>query len=237
MRLQRIQPSFENPLSRTQVILGWVYVAVHIFLLPELLDLYARFSPDPVSDTVCNFIWYGVGIVFCLTILHSLLRDGFDVLADNLGRCLVAMLLAFFLDYVLSGVAGLALMLLESASPDMSQETVMEAVRTEPGVKAATIFLAPIVEECLFRGVVFGSIRARSRVWAFVISAAVFAAYHVWGYAINDPGQWIYLLEYLPISVALAWLYERTGSIWPPIFFHMGINAMSVYITEVLQNL
>ena len=237
MRLRRIEPSFENPLSRNQMILGWVYLAVHVFLLPELLNLYAKYSPDAMSDTVVNFLWYGVGIVFCLTVLHSLLRGGFDVLADNPGRCIVAMLLAFFLDYALSGVAGLALMLLESAAPDQSQELTMEAVQADSGIKALTIFIVPIVEECLFRGVVFGSIRTRSRAWAFVISALAFSAYHVWGYAIGDPGQWIYVLEYIPISVALAWLYERTGTIWPPIFFHMGINAMSIYLTETLANL
>ena len=237
MRLRRIQPTFENPLSRTQVILGFIYLLVHVFVLPGLLELYARYSPDAMSDTAVNAIYYGVGIVFCLTVLHSLLRGGFDVLADNFGRCLLTMVLAFLLDYALSGAAGLALMLLESASTDYSQELVAEAVQAEPGVKALTIFIVPIVEECLFRGVVFGSIRSRSRIWAFVISAAAFAVYHVWSYAVADPGQWIYLLEYLPISVALAWLYERTGSIWPPIFFHMGINAMSIYLTEALSKL
>lgn len=237
MRLRRTDHPFENPLSRTQVILGWIYLLVHVLVLPGLLDLYARYSPDSLSDTTVNFIYYGVGIVFCLTVMYSLLRGGFDVLADNFGRCLLTMVLAFLLDYALSGAAGLALLLLESGSTDSSQELVAEAVQAEPGIKAAAIFIVPIVEETLFRGVVFGSIRTRSRAWAFVISAAAFAVYHVWSFAVTDPGQWIYVLEYLPVSVALAWLYERCGSIWPPIFFHMGINAMSIYLTEVLQNL
>ena len=237
MRLRRIEPSFENPLTRTQVLLGWLYLAVHVFVLPELLSLYAGYSPDAMSETAVNFIYYGVGIVFCLTVMHSLLRGGFDVLADNFGRCLLAMVVAFFLDYVLSAAAGLALMLAEDTVTDSSQETVTAIALAEPGVKAVTIFLVPIVEETLFRGVVFGSVRQRSRAWAFVASALAFSLYHVWNYALADPRELIYVLEYLPISVALAWLYERCGTIWPPIFFHMGINAMSFYLTEVLSKL
>ena len=50
-------------------------------------------------------------------------------------------------------------------------------------MKAVSIFLVPIVEEMLFRGVVFGSIRPRSRLWAYVVSVAAFSVYHVWSFA------------------------------------------------------
>ena len=42
-----------------------------------------------------------------------------------------------------------------------------------------TVFLAPVTEELIFRGVVFTSVREHSRVLAYVISALLFGFIHV----------------------------------------------------------
>ena len=47
----------------------------------------------------------------------------------------------------------------------------------------------------------------------------------------------LYALEYIPVSFALAWAYERSGSIWTNIFFHMGFNALSYYVLNTMQKL
>ena len=95
---------------------------------------------------------------------------------------------------------------------------------------AVAVFMAPLVEECLFRGVLFGAIRPRSRFWAYAVSIAAFALYHVWQYAFmyQDARLLLSALRYVPVSAALAFCYEQTRSIWPPVFFHMFINAMSL---------
>ena len=42
------------------------------------------------------------------------------------------------------------------------------------------VFLAPVVEEALFRGYVFGNLREYSRGAAYLVSCLVFALIHVW---------------------------------------------------------
>ena len=236
MIIRRTPPTFENRMTRTQVILGWLYLLVHVFVLPELLALYGRYTPDAFSDATANLVYYGVGFVFCLTVMFSFLRGGFDVMLDNLRRSVGSLLLGFLLDYALSGAAALVLLLAEDALANPNQEGIIEAAMSDGGgaVKAATIFLVPVVEEVLFRGVVFGSVRTRSRGWAFVVSAVLFALYHIWRYALADPSMLIYAVQYLPISIVLAWIYERSGTIWPGVFFHMGINAMSFYVMDLI---
>ena len=236
MIIRRTPPIFENRMTRTQIILGWLYLLVHVFVLPELLALYVRFSPDAISDAAANLLYYGVGFVFCLTAMFSFLRGGFDVLLDKARLCIGSLLLGFLMDYALSGAAALVMLLAEDAFANPNQEGIAEAVMSEGGgaVKAATIFLVPIVEEVLFRGVLFGSVRSRSRGWAYVLSAVAFALYHIWRYAVLDPRMLIYAVQYLPISIVLAWIYERSGTIWPGVFFHMGINAMSFYVMDLI---
>ena len=90
------------------------------------------------------------------------------------------------------------------------------------------VILAPIVEESLFRAGIFGLLRRKSRFLAYALSVLAFGLYHVWQNALYDPRQLIVLLQYIPSSLALAWAYERTDSIWSSIFLHMLTNAVSV---------
>jgi hypothetical protein len=81
-----------------------------------------------------------------------------------------------------------------------------------------TVVLAPVFEEIIFRGVLYGSLRARFGVWpSIVVSAAVFALLH--GYGATGFAS-------VFLSGALwAWSYERTRSLLPSIAAHMINNA------------
>lgn len=238
--IRRIPIPFENQMTRTQTILGGIYLLLHVAVLPALLNLYAGATPDPVPETTLNLIYYLIGIAFCLTVMFSYLRRSFDRLADNLRLCVLTIVMALLMDYALSGVATLALLLLDSVMENPNNAAVMDLAGQDSGtVKAIAIFLAPIVEEVLFRGVLFGAIRTRSRLWAYIVSAAAFSLYHIWSYAAasGDMTLLLYALEYLPVSVVLAWAYERSGCIWTNIFFHMGFNALSFYVLTVAESL
>ncbi len=231
---------FENRMTQTQTLLSWIYLLVHAAALPLLLRLLQTYTPDPIDEPTLNLIYYAFGIVFCLTATFTFLRRSFDVLVDHIRLCLLTILLGLMIDYALSGVAALALLLVDGMLENPNNATVMELAGQNNGtVKAIAIFLAPIVEEVLFRGAVFGSVRGRSRVWAYVVSALLFSLYHVWQYAAayGDLRMLLYALQYLPVSIVLAWCYERSGSIWTSIFFHMGFNAMSFYVLSFAESL
>ena len=93
---------------------------------------------------------------------------------------------------------------------------------------AMTVFMAPIVEEILFRGLAFGVLRSRNRAAAWIVSVLLFSFYHVWQYAVIDPLYLLTAVLYIPASIALNWSYERSGSIWAPIFYHMLTNAVGI---------
>lgn len=88
-----------------------------------------------------------------------------------------------------------------------------------------TVGLAPaFAEEFLFRGVVYGNLRPFGKGQAVLISAALFALMH------QNIGQLFYTFVG---GIAMALMYELTGSIWCGIFFHLLNNELSVLI-EVL---
>ena len=88
-----------------------------------------------------------------------------------------------------------------------------------------TVSLAPaFAEEFLFRGVFYTNLRPFGRTQAILISAFLFALMH------QNIAQLFYTFV---AGIAMALMYEITGSIWCGVFFHMFNNQFSV-ISEVL---
>ena len=82
--------------------------------------------------------------------------------------------------------------------------------------------VTPLVEEIFFRGFVMGGLLPRLGPWrGIVASSLVFSGFHIFtGVGVLVPVFFTGLL--------LAWLYWRTGSLWPGIAVHAGQNALAV---------
>jgi membrane protease YdiL (CAAX protease family) len=91
----------------------------------------------------------------------------------------------------------------------------------------AVVVLAPLAEEALFRGLLFGGMQARWGMWpAALLSGAVFGAAHL------NVSLW------LPLSVAgvlLALVYARTRSLWSSTAAHATLNGVSVMLALLVR--
>ena len=230
--------AFPSRLSKVQSILGWFYLPMHIAVIPLLSGLLAYFSPEPVDATAVNVAYYPIGLSFTLLVMGSWLRRDFDTLLDNWSRCLLYMLFAYAAYWALNFAVAALLMLSEGEVVNPNNEAVMEMSGGGYGpLRGLAIFIAPLVEETLFRGVMFGTLRRRGwRIPAYIVSIVVFSIYHVWQYVLvyADPTLLIYTLQYIPVSAALAWVYDRSGTIWGSIFFHMLINLIAFQVLSLL---
>lgn len=79
--------------------------------------------------------------------------------------------------------------------------------------------LAPISEEVCFRGFLFGGFRSR-----FSFPVAAIGAGLVFGLLHYSTG-WSTVPQLAVLGATFALVYEKTGSIWPPIIFHALNNA------------
>jgi membrane protease YdiL (CAAX protease family) len=94
-------------------------------------------------------------------------------------------------------------------------------------VTVAIVVFAPIAEELFFRGIVFNAwLREAGRIWAYVGSAALFAAIHL---SLES------LLPIFLLGLALAWVYQRTGNLLAPITMHATVNGISVAIALAVR--
>jgi membrane protease YdiL (CAAX protease family) len=88
----------------------------------------------------------------------------------------------------------------------------------------AIVVLAPIAEEIFFRGFFFAGLRTRWSLWpSALLSGAIFGLVH----APTGPTAAIPLAG---LGVGLAWLYNKTGSIYPCMFAHFLNNAIAISV-------
>ena len=236
--MDKLRPApFECRLTKTETALGWCYFWIHFLVFPILFGLLVQYWPDGLDEVTGNIVYFAIGFIFCLIALHGLLRRDYDTLSDGLGRCALTVLMALGLDYILSMIVAAAIMLVQDSAASPNNELITELAGQNPGaMRAIAVFIAPVVEETLFRGVVFGSLRKKSRVLAYAVSIALFSLYHVWQYAVvfGDARLLLWAVQYIPVSAALAWSYERTGTVWTSIFVHMIINSMAFAVMNML---
>lgn len=107
-------------------------------------------------------------------------------------------------------------------------ENYAEIVFEGPAVALTFMALAvwtPLTEELFFRGFVFaGLVPQRGVARALVFSAMIFSAFHL----LAGPGV---LVPVFFTGLLLAWLYHRTGSLWPSIAAHAGQNGAALLAT------
>ena len=115
----------------------------------------------------------------------------------------------------------------ENAAPrqeDIDQLFESRAVLPLTGV--ATVLVAPVAEEVFFRGFVFaGLLRPLGLLPAMAASGLVFATFHVTG--ADSAGL---VLPFAAIGMLFAWVYYRTGSLWPSIVTHLIFNLVSFIV-------
>lgn len=84
------------------------------------------------------------------------------------------------------------------------------------------LLVAPIVEETLFRGLLYPMLRKKTgAVVAAVLSSLLFAAMH---------GNAVQAVAVIPLGLMLALVAERTGRVWPCVVLHLAYNFAAMML-------
>ncbi|HHU05461.1 MAG TPA: CPBP family intramembrane metalloprotease [Clostridiales bacterium] len=225
-----------QPIGKKELIFGLIFLPIYIFVLPVAigyasLDFFEFFKISPSAAHV-TLLYYFVSLIFILIILGSFLKESFFAFFGRLGSSLHATFMGYMI-YValLYAVSILISILIIQQTPNPNNEAVQNLLQQNSrAMMMSSLLLAPIVEETLFRGLVFAPLLKVNRIAAYALSFLIFAFYHIWQYVLSGltPQFFIYLLQYLPGSIVLSWSYEKSGTIWSPILLHALINAAAI---------
>ena len=119
---------FDDLMLRRERICGFVWLPIHIILLPLFLVpvLYLLIGPEKMTDAGANVIYYMISFVFVLIAFWNFLREGFDRFVGNLRAAVLAMVIAYALQLVLSlGLQALMGVFGELETPNKDRKSVV----------------------------------------------------------------------------------------------------------------
>ncbi|MDN5275984.1 MAG: rane protein of unknown function [Candidatus Saccharibacteria bacterium] len=96
------------------------------------------------------------------------------------------------------------------------------------------VIVAPIAEEVLFRGFLFGKLRKVAPLWlAVIVTSALFGLAHF------DPvnNTWNLVVDTFALSIVMCLLRIKTNGLWAPILLHMIKNGLAFYILFINPDL
>ena len=221
-------------MTTTEVVAGVMFFLIYLVALPFVadpaFDFVAKLLGTGISEALRNAIYYYVLFAVTLVIFHNFLACTSRQAMDRLGEVCKNVLLGMVAMYGLNELVYRLTNLVMTNRTNLNDTTISAQIEDAPRTTLLIIiFLAPFVEEVLFRGLVFGNLKTKYRVAAYVVSCLLFAALHVWQFAVvnQDMTYFLLMVQYLVPGLVLAWVYERSGTLWTSIGLHMAVNALA----------
>ena len=151
------------------------------------------------------------------------LQSGLGLTLGRLGRDTMAGLLGYL---VIMPIVYMMLRVGETFLPEKRHSMLDALGLLHDGwfwlVVVSAVVLAPVAEEIFFRGLVQTWLRRHMSAWgALLVTSAAFALMHT-----SEEPQTVPAL--FTLSVALGYVYERTGRLWGSIVLHAVFNGLNI---------
>lgn len=228
--------SFEAAQAVTYVVVQ-LLVALHVPLASV---------NEAVLQTLLSVLIYAVSLVIAIGIplklrkIRTTRKDlGFNRLPNWMDIVLAP---AAFVVYAL--ISAILLWVISQLLPTVNWNQAQQVGFTSLHMRyeyilafVTLVVLAPIAEETLFRGYLFGKLKKKVPVWlTILVTSLVFGALHL-GIGTTTSLQWNVALDTFSLSIVLCSLRLVTGNIWAGVLLHMIKNGIAYYVLFVDQSL
>ena len=218
-----------HKLQSYELYLGALYGVLQFFVLPYLAVLINYYVQLPVW--ALNFSLFLLNFLCLCAICHRYLWENLKTAVSAPWRTLRYAGQGIVLYYSLSALVGMLILHFAPQFTNLNDESV-SAMQTQGGfaMSFATVFLVPVAEETLFRGLLFRGLYDRSPVLSWLISTVVFSLVHIAGYIGQyDPMMLLMAFrQYLPAGICLAYAHKKADTILSPILMHIAINQVAL---------
>jgi uncharacterized protein len=204
------------------VILTYVIMQLSgAIFLPILFQVFPNYKAE--TSTYYTIFSFTVGLIVVLLLMRPDLKMGQARSHSTTEGIILWSILGVFMAYFAQGIAGLIesqLFGIEIGSENT--EMIMNITRTIPIFAIIPAIIAPILEELIFRKIIFGTLYKRMNFFlAALLSAFIFGIIH---------GEPEHLLIYASMGFVFAFVYVKTKRILVPIIVHMTLNSISVIL-------
>ena len=218
-------------MSRTEKILGWLYMAFSLIALPGLLAWLNAQLADPMNEGTLSFVFYLTNFLFILGIFRRFLRDSLVAAWRDIWNFIQAVVLGYVAYWAASETMEFIMSHLLPGFSNINDAAITAMAKSNYTLMLiGVVFLVPPAEEMLYRGLIFRNLWQSSKVAAYLLSMAAFSAIHVLGYIGSEDITTLVLcfLQYLPAGLCLAWTYTKADNIFAPTLVHAIVNAVAI---------
>lgn len=209
-----------------------IFVVAQLAVFFILMPVIPALSDETLSLTIVQtFLYAGLFELLALAIVWLILKRK-KLKMDWLGlgtwpkaKNMILVLPAAGV-YIAAAIVTFLIVEMLLPSADLDQEQVIGFENATGSLEIIMAFLAlvvltPITEEVLMRGITF---RNLNRYFGFAVAAIVSAA--VFGFL---HGQLNVFIDTFILGIVLAWLVNKTGSLWPAIGLH-GLKNLIAFM-------
>ena len=169
-------------MSRTEKILGWLYMAFSLIALPGLLAWLNAQLADPMNEGTLSFVFYLTNFLFILGIFRRFLRDSLVAAWQDIWNFIQAVVLGYVAYWAASEAMEFVMSHLLPGFSNINDAAITAMAKSNYTLMLiGVVFLVPLAEEMLYRGLIFRNLWQSSKVAAYLLSMAAFSAIHVLG--------------------------------------------------------
>ena len=217
--------------SRRETLWGGIYLLLYMCVLPLAVPLAAVFLLPQLNMAQVNFLYFGLNFIATTVIFHKFLINSVkDSLLAGWGTIWYA-ILGYLGSMLLSGLVGSAILEIYPEFTSVNDNAIGAMVQENRRLMLlGAVFLAPVTEELLFRGLIFRGLYDRSPLAAHLLTMVLFSLVHVTGYIGTYDFKLLFFcfLQYLAPAYCLNFAYQQSGTLISPILMHMLTNLVAL---------
>lgn len=227
-----------KPLSKKRIVFALLYYFIgHLFVMPlffmvvlgifydmETASLYAQ----AISDT-CNLF------VFLILFLPYL-EESFEIFKSNIQYTLLHSFKWYFPMLLSNSLVTVVIMYFTGLSQSVNQETISSMFdRSILAIAVPSILVAPLVEELIFRGIIFKGFRKFGFLPAALVSSLSFGFLHVMLSLITkNYTDLVFVMIYAVMAFYFCVAYEKTKNFFGCYVLHLLNNTLAMIAMGVI---
>ncbi|MGN0316509.1 MAG: lysostaphin resistance A-like protein [Lachnospira sp.] len=210
-----------------------IYICFYVyalFILPVIIRKYLGNRINAEKNVYINIVIYAflflIAICFFIEKLKKDCNEIFtykDRLYRNLSLSLALGFLALFVQIVLA--FAVSLIVPENTNQNISNQSLYTNL---PATFILSVIFAPMVEEIVFKFIIFKSLLYKNKFWAYFVTCVLFGLLHCFNALLKGELNQMLLLVVYAVPVAIeCYLYQKTENIYYNVFIHMLWNTIS----------
>ena len=229
---------FQRQLTGTQSAIGLIV----------LLPLYAIFGSRIVTalmklsmvlfdyrltrtalSSYLNLVFGAMMLILLVLLLRGFLKDNWKDFMQNKKAIILKGVMTFVLVYLANYIGTIIVMVMGGASNSANQAGIEQILSRVPvPMIIYAVLIGPVVEELMFRGVIFTTLRRKHRTLAYVVTALAFGLAHVYASILSgNVSEIVQIFPYFFARLVFCYGYESSNNIFASIIGHMGNNLVA----------